>query len=414
MSIDNLQCVVGQAQQGDVATIRFFGPVTADSTARFNQEFDYLENTIRPCCIRVLINSEGGSVLHGMSTYSTIQNCSVDTECIIEGMAASMASIIWAAGRRSLMRDYGILMIHNPMLPGVEDAQTSDMVCAFTKQIETIYRKRFGLGAEHVRSIMRGEAGRDGTYFDAAAAVQCGIIPPQHILVTSQQLVQQVHGELRTLTEPAAIQEMMTRVAAQNKHFLTTDTTLIQTNKDSMNEQTQTSAEYGAVIASLGMNDKTGVKDVMARISELLGVEARLKKAEQSLTDTQTVLAGKEATIQNLRKDLAGVSDRLQLFEKKEADQKAAAIESFLRQAAEDGKIETITIPSWVEMAQTNFALVQSTIDSIPAREQISQQIATDPANVQAAVEAARTAEQRMAAEVSAVVGEDFAFRKLK
>ena len=45
----------------------------------------FLENIIRPSCIRVLINSEGGSVLYGMSTYSTIANATVDTECIIEG-----------------------------------------------------------------------------------------------------------------------------------------------------------------------------------------------------------------------------------------------------------------------------------------------------------------------------------------
>lgn len=413
MSIENLQCVVGAVAAGAVATIRFFGPVTADSTARFNEEFDYLENTIRPCSIRVLINSEGGSVLSGMSTYSTIQNSAVDTECVIEGMAASMASIIWAAGRRSLMRDYGILMIHNPMLPG-QEGEPSDMVLAFTQQIETIYRKRFGLSAGHVRSIMRGEAGRDGTYFDAEAAVQCGIIPPQHILRTTPQLVQQVQGELSTLTEAAAIQQMMTRVAAQNKHFLVPPPTLLQTNKDSMNEQTQTAGEYGAVVASLGMNDKTAVPEVLARISELQAVEARLKNTEQRLVDAQTVLAGKDAAIENLKKDLAGVSDRLQEYVKKEQQQKASAIESFLREAAEQGKIEAVTIPSWVEMAQTNFPLVQSTIGSIPAREQISQQIATDPSNVQAVLEATRTAEQRMAAEVSAVVGEDFAFRKLK
>lgn len=131
-------------------------------TSRFNDEFDFLENIIRPSCIRVLINSEGGSVLYGMSTYSTIANATVDTECIIEGVAASMASIIWAAGKRSLMRDYAILMIHNPMLPDDDGGEPSDMVTAFTKQIETIYRKRFGLKAEHVRAIMDGQAGRTG------------------------------------------------------------------------------------------------------------------------------------------------------------------------------------------------------------------------------------------------------------
>lgn len=72
------------------------------------------------------------------------------------------------------MRDYAILMIHNPMLPDDDGGEPSDMVTAFTKQIETIYRKRFGLKAEHVRAIMDGQAGKDGTYFDAQAAVKAG------------------------------------------------------------------------------------------------------------------------------------------------------------------------------------------------------------------------------------------------
>ena len=156
-----------------------------------------------------MINSEGGSVLYGMSTYSTIANATVDTECIIEGVAASMASIIWAAGKRSLMRDYAILMIHNPMLPDDDGGEPSDMVTAFTKQIETIYRKRFGLKAEHVRAIMDGQAGKDGTYFDAQAAVKAGIIPAEHVIHTSKQLCRKVHDEIEGLTDTAAIQELM-------------------------------------------------------------------------------------------------------------------------------------------------------------------------------------------------------------
>ena len=122
-----------------------------------------------------------------------------------------MASIIWAAGKRSLMRDYAILMIHNPMLPDDDGGEPSDMVTAFTKQIETIYRKRFGLKAEHVRAIMDGQAGKDGTYFDAQAAVKAGIIPAEHVIHTSKQLCRKVHDEIEGLTDTAAIQELMSQ-----------------------------------------------------------------------------------------------------------------------------------------------------------------------------------------------------------
>ena len=43
-------------------------------------------------------------------------------------------------------------------------------------------------------------------------------------------------------------------------------------------------------------------------------------------------------------------------------------------------------------MATSNFSLAESTLSSIPAREKISQAIASDTKNVQAAAEAAKTA----------------------
>lgn len=412
MDINTLQYVVGEAKTGQPAVIRFFGRVTEETTSRFNDEFDFLENIIRPSCIRVLINSEGGSVLYGMSTYSTIVGARVDTECIIEGVAASMASIIWAAGKRSLMRDYAILMIHNPMLPDNDGEEPSDMLLAFTKQIETIYRKRFGLKTEHVRAIMDGQAGKDGTYFDAQAAVKAGIIPAENIIHTSKQLCRKVRDEMAGLTDMAAIQELMGRVSAGNKPFEDILPTLTETENDMANENKTQGFEYGAIVASLGMKDGE-VKDVMARISELVAIEPKYKEVQKSLSDAQTVIAGKDASIQNLQKDLATATARLSTYEQKEKDERASRIETLVENAIGEGKIDREAKTQWVEMAEANFELAEKTLASIPAREIISKEIADDPANIQAAVDTTKTAEQMMAEKVAEVVGSDFKFRKL-
>lgn len=181
-----------------------------------------------------------------------------------------------------------------------------------------------------------------------------------------------------------------------------------------MNEEKTLSPEYSAVVASLGMQEKNEVKDVLSRISELTGVEARLAEANKALSDAKTVIAGKDATIGNLQKDLDSVTARLQVYEQKEADAKASAIQSFLQKAVDEGKIEADAVPGWKEMAATNFQLVQDTIGSIPAREKISEQIATDPDNAKAAADALKSAGQKMAEQVEAVVGKDFAFKKLQ
>lgn len=422
MDTGNFKNIVGQVRAGEVATIRFFGKITEESATRFNDEFDFLENVIRPSVIRVLINSEGGSVLHGMSVYSTIQNSTIPTECIIEGMAASMGSILWAAGTRSFMRDYSILMIHNPFLPSNEEAQRSDLVQAFVKQIKTIYRKRFALTKECVEAIMDGLAGKDGTFFDAKAAVKAGIIPAENILHTSKQLCQKVKNELADLENISQIQVVMSRICMEadaldmkNKHLEDASTNLnqIQNNRSKMDELKTNSPEYAAVAASLGMKEKYEVKDVMSRISELLGVEAKLSETDKSLKDARTVIAGKDATIQNLQKDKESLTASLSVFQTKETDEKKARIEALVEAAINEGKIDKTSKSQWVEMAESNYPLAENILSSIPVREQITKEIAADPANIQAATEAAKTAEAKIAEKVKAVVGEKFEFKTL-
>lgn len=420
MDTSQFKNIVGELREGEPATIRFYGKITEESAARFNGEFDYVES-VRPSLIRVLINCEGGSVLHGMSTYATIQNSKVPTDCINEGMAASMGSVLWAAGTRSLMRDYAILMIHNPFLPSGDGDKPNEMVLAFTKQIKTIYRKRFGLSEKHIESIMAGEAGRDGTFFDAEAAVKAGIIPQDNILATTPQLRDKVRVELSALENMSDIQTMMCRISAEVdtleggfKPSAETPANLSQTitKDDEMSNETKTSPEYSAVAATLGMKDDFQPKDVMARISELISVEGKYKEKEKELSDAQTVIAGKDATIANLQTNLTEATASLKTYQEKEETEKMARIESMLEKAK--GKIPEKDIPTWRKLAIENPDLVESTLEGIPAVEQISKEIAGDPANVKAAAEAAKTVEGKLADKVSEVVGESFSFKKIE
>ncbi|MDR0680269.1 MAG: hypothetical protein LBG15_00225 [Dysgonamonadaceae bacterium] len=80
--------------------------------------------------------------------------------------------------------------------------------------------------------------------------------------------------------------------------------------------------EYSAVAASLGLKDGYEVKDVMARISMLIGVEARLTETAKALSDAQTVIAGKDATIQNLQKDNGELTAGLKVYQDREEEKK--------------------------------------------------------------------------------------------
>lgn len=422
MDTENLKYVVGQVAEGKPAVIRFFDSVNEWSTKNFNDEFLWLQDYVKPSKIVVLINSEGGSILYGMSTFSIIQSCPIEVDCVIEGMAASMASVIWAAGKNLYMHDYSILMIHNPFHfdKDTEDPSIKAMIEAFKVQLSTIYQKRFGLTKDEVQKIMDGEGDADGTYFNAKTAVEAGFITKEHVIKTSKQARDKVKNQIEGITDIASMREALASVSAEMDASKLVEaiaaipikTEEIQKNKKAMEKDI---LSFGAVAAQLGFSAETEVASVSARITELLHAEASLKDAQAKVADFESVkaeldemkikFAGKEAEAQNAQAELESVKASLKKYEDAEKEAREAEIEAMVQAAIKAGKIDESSKDNWVAMAQSNFDMVKTTLDSIQARVKISAVIANDPANAQAAEEALETAEQKMAAQVEAVVG---------
>ena len=98
-----LKYILGKVAAGLPADICFYDDVDDWSVERFLWEFDWLVENC-PSKIRVHINSCGGSCVEGMSVFTKILDCQIPTECINDGLAASMGSVIWAAGNEVYMK----------------------------------------------------------------------------------------------------------------------------------------------------------------------------------------------------------------------------------------------------------------------------------------------------------------------
>ena len=291
MNTSKFKYVVGEAKENEVCDIRLFCDIDEYTANSFNSEFLWVESYIKPSKIRVLINSSGGSVLYGMSIFSVIRNSSIPTECINEGLAASMGSIVWAAGDKSLMRDYAILMIHNPFDSTEDNKDTEgepDYVKAFRQQIEMIYMKRWGFNKTKVKELMSGKEGTDGTFFTAEEAVKAGIIPVENALKTSKQKIEKVKNTIEGITDNHLLKDTITSICGElssngsdnkeNKHSIN-DVSNLNKNKQEPTEvenKTKTNNmdtgqtidfNFGAVVASLGFKEKVEVPQVMARIT---------------------------------------------------------------------------------------------------------------------------------------------------
>ena len=429
MKDNEFKYVVGEVSNGKPAYMRLYGRIDDDNTRRFNDEFLWLQDYIKPSRIVISINSEGGSVVCGMGTYSIIRNSPIETETIVEGLAASMGSIIWAAGTRSYMRDYSILMIHNPFKTKTEkhasdeeeeDADTKQMLNAFRNQIATIYTKRFGLPKDTVKKIMDGEEGCDGTYFDAKSAVSAGILSEENIIKTSKQIRSKVKNQMEGLVEACQIQEMMASINAELEDFKPNISTspipdkkckIINSNSQKMEKEQD--VVFGAICGQLGLDKTAEVADVVNTINTLKETSQKLNEVKDALNAMKIQKEGAEAQLENVKNELTSVKAELQTYKDAEKAQHDAEIEALVDNAIADGKISSDAKSKWVEMAQTNFEMVKDTLASIEKQEKISEKIADDPANIDNAVDGMTEAEKRMKAAVDEVVGKDFQFATL-
>lgn len=390
MDVENLKYVVGSVEEGQPAIIRFFSAVNEYSVQEFNNEFLYLQNYVKPSKIVVMINSEGGSVLYGMSTFSVISSCPIPVDCVIEGIAASMGSIIWAAGDNLYMHDYSLLMIHNPFQCHERgDANYQQAVEAFRSQLATIYTKRFGLSKDKVEAIMNGEGEADGTFMSAKDAVKAGFLPAENVIKTSKKVRDKIKNELEGIEDAASIRSIMSSVSAEiNENRLLEDIGVFRNQKDNSQNQDQNKMEqnekfnFDAISAQLGLPKDTQTAAIEARIAELIGKETALQETQSELNATKITLAGKEAELANVKSTLEEAQASLQAYKDAEQAALAAEINDCIDDAVKSGKIVASAKESWVKMATTDFTMVKATLASIQAREKITEEIAKDPANI--------------------------------
>ena len=417
MDVNNLKHVVGSYEQGKPAVIRFFGPVDYWTVNEFKEEFLWLQEWVKPSKIIVAINSEGGSVIYGMSTFSLINSCPIETECVIEGIAASMGSIIWAAGKRLYMHDYSLLMIHNPFIEDAsDDENTKRSIEVFRKQIETIYVKRFGLSEDQVKDIMDGKENLDGTFFSAQEAVDAGIIPDSHVIETERAVTDKigdVMAEAKEGGKDVQVREMFTSIAAEiSNEKLIAKLETITNKKQPQKQHLMNEKDFKEIVAQLGLKEDATMIAVSAKVGELLKAKNELAALQAKHSELEIKFTGKETEVSNMKGELATAKAELQKYKDAEAAALKAEIESVVDAAVAAGKITAEAKESWIQMAQNNFDTVKATLASIEGRKVISEVIAKDPKNQEQARNGMTEAEQQMQAKVTEVVGENFELKK--
>lgn len=127
--------------------------------------------------IHLYINSPGGSVSAGLAIYDTMQYIKPDVSTICMGMAASMASVLLAAGApgKRFALPYSRVMIHQP-LGGVQGQASEIEITA--REILRLRDEMNGILAHHTgqtKERIAQDTDRDN-YMSSQQAKEYGLI----------------------------------------------------------------------------------------------------------------------------------------------------------------------------------------------------------------------------------------------
>ena len=121
------------------------------------------------------INCVGGDVFDGMAIYNIIKKRTSKTTVYIEGIAASMGSVIALAADTVVMAENSLFMIHNAwggaMGEAKEMKKTARLLDKISGEIADIYVKKTKLPYDKVKEMMDEE-----TWLNAEEALELGFI----------------------------------------------------------------------------------------------------------------------------------------------------------------------------------------------------------------------------------------------
>ncbi|MFE0844911.1 head maturation protease, ClpP-related [Streptomyces rochei] len=132
-------------------------------------------NQVRAGNIDIRLNSGGGSVFEGLAIYQALRRHPANITTYIDGIAASIASIIAMAGDRRVISRNGSMMIHEASGLAAGNAQDmremADVLNRLSQNLADVYAHRTGNGtADSWREQMVAE-----TWFVGAEAVAAGL-----------------------------------------------------------------------------------------------------------------------------------------------------------------------------------------------------------------------------------------------
>ncbi len=164
--------------------VYFYSGVTDASVLKFQESLDAAAsrsisyanlNSSAPVPIYIHINSCGGSLFAGFAAMDIIERCPIMTVSIVEGRAASAATLMSLAAKKRLITPHSHMLIHqlSSVVWGTyeEINDHKQNVDSHMNMIRNIYLEKTKINKKILNELLKHDL-----YFDASQCIKLGLI----------------------------------------------------------------------------------------------------------------------------------------------------------------------------------------------------------------------------------------------
>lgn len=283
--------------------------------------------------LQIAINSPGGSVYGGIAIANMIRQLSAKghkTTAYVEGLAASIASVIMCACDKVIMGESSLVMIHNCWSVVQGDSNTlrkeADTMDVMNDAIISFYKSKFDLSAEVLKQMMDEE-----TWFSGREAhdfmFNCEVMPDEsgfniaaklkdidlskfmHTPKALKDIIMEKEQEIKQANDEVKNEEVVEEKAEETA----AETVVEEPKEDVVVEETVTKAEADKRVS--------GMQSAMAK-----QMDAMKKDYEAKIADLQVQMKAKDEELAKVNADATSLAQKLEDFNK-ELSAMASALE---------------------------------------------------------------------------------------
>jgi ATP-dependent protease ClpP protease subunit len=332
----------------------------------FAYELSYLLQYENVKEVKIRINSIGGSVLQGFSIISAILNAkknypNIAVNTYNDGIAASIAGVIWAAGHTRYMKDYARLMVHGVSIPDSDAAQMNENDKTALEHFKDMIVEAFvgttGIVASYINDLLTN---KKDNWFTSKDCIANGFIidnnientgvkiskPETFTALAFQNKAIEIINNLKPITMKKVIAKLGLQEAASEEAQI------------SAIEAIENRANQSAEALLVAQNELQVEKDKNAALSVAIGVSndaAALALVENSIKEGKFDPTKKDELIATAKKDIEAFKNMLSFMPIKAKN----ILDGF--ETGENGAkslIEKIANRSFRELEKTDAALL--------------------------------------------------------